>query len=339
MATVLSTLYFRVGSTKLGRCCHNYQPLPVRQAVTTMKALSPLRHRCQQRAFSFPRLILLSQISLTLTSGFRWRVLGKDQVHLTIHKCQALQRWRSLTNGAAGEPSIQSLHILWSRGTGRWLSQQYKNLYIFPECSSSTQQNWGNQEVEPVGPQVVQQGAPYRQWLPRKTVKRAGRRLISKLCQSDERYLLTLQLLILIAGKGKLQLGESEVRKKLIWPPFWKVLVSSPGGACHRSTVIGWRMLTCSLEVNRYHRPGLIQIFNGLYDWRCWHQIALEVLSFHRQGILSSFNRRWLVILPCAPRRSTQWQCWTKFESSSLSATPVSSTWRMWLTSQTSCLL
>ena len=89
-------------------------------------------------------------------------------------------------------------------------------IYIFPECSSSTQQNWGNQEVEPVGPQVVQQGAPYRQWLPRKTVKRAGRRLISKLCQSDERYLLTLQLLILIAGKGKLQLGESEVRKKLI---------------------------------------------------------------------------------------------------------------------------
>ena len=69
--------------------------------------------------------------------------------------------------------------------------------------------------MEPVGPQVVQQGAPYRQWLPRKTVKRAGRRLISKLCQSDERYLLTLQLLILIAGKGKLQLGESEVRKQI----------------------------------------------------------------------------------------------------------------------------
>ena len=265
---------------------------------------------------------------------------GKKRPSPSHHpQVQALQRWRSLTNGAAGEPSIQSLHILWSRGTGRWLSQQYKNLYIFPECSSSSQQNWGNQEVEPVGPQVVQQGAPYRQWLPRKTVKRAGRRLISKLCQSDERYLLTLQLLILIAGKGKLQLGESEVRKKLIWPPFWKVLVSSPGGACHRSTVIGWRMLTCSLEVNRYHRLGPIQIFNGLYDWRCWHQIALEVLSFHRQGILSSFNRRWLVILPCAPRRSTQWQCWTKFESSSLSATPVSSTWRMWLTSQTSCLL
>ena len=59
------------------------------------------------------------------------------------------------TNGAAGEPSIQSLHILWSRGTGRWLSQQYKNLHIFSECSN-TQQNWGNQEVEPVGPQVVQ---------------------------------------------------------------------------------------------------------------------------------------------------------------------------------------
>ena len=29
---------------KLGRCCHNYQP--VRQAVTIMKTLSPLRHRC-----------------------------------------------------------------------------------------------------------------------------------------------------------------------------------------------------------------------------------------------------------------------------------------------------
>ena len=143
---------------------------------------------------------------------------GKKRPSPSHHpQVQALQRWRSLTNGAAGEPSIQSLYILWSRGTGRWLSQQYKNLYIFPECSSSTQQNWGNQEVEPVGPQVVQQGAPYRQWLPRKTVKRAGRRLISKLCQSDERYLLTLQLLISIAGKGKLLLGESEVRKKIIW--------------------------------------------------------------------------------------------------------------------------
>ena len=54
--------------TKLGRCCHNYQP--VRQAVTTMKTLSPLRHRCHQSELAFPRLMLLSQISLTLTSGF-----------------------------------------------------------------------------------------------------------------------------------------------------------------------------------------------------------------------------------------------------------------------------
>ena len=37
-----------------------------------------------------------------------------------------------------------------------------------------------------------------------------------------------------------------------------------------RSTAIDWRMSTYSLEVDRYHRPGWIQIFNGLYDWRCW---------------------------------------------------------------------
>ena len=42
--------------------------------------------------------------------------------------------------------------------------------------------------------------------------------LAKDICKSW--YLPTLQLLILIAGKGKLQLGESEVRKKLIWPQF-----------------------------------------------------------------------------------------------------------------------
>ena len=62
-----------------------------------------------------------------------------------------------------------------------WVPLGPQNLYIFPECSS-TQRNWGNQEVEPVGPQVVQQEAVYRQWLPHDTPKRAGSRLISKLC-------------------------------------------------------------------------------------------------------------------------------------------------------------
>ena len=40
--------------------------------------------------------------------------------------------------------------------------------------------------------------------------------------------------------------------EKIIWPLFLKVLVSTVGGGCcPRSTVIDWRMLTCSLEVNR----------------------------------------------------------------------------------------
>ena len=78
-----------------------------------------------------------------------------------------------VNQGGAGEPSIQSLHILWRRGKGRLLPQQNKNLYIFPECSGK-QRNWGNEVVGPVGPQVVQQEALYGQWLPHETPKEQG---------------------------------------------------------------------------------------------------------------------------------------------------------------------
>ena len=127
------------------------------------QVLSPIRHRCRQSELSFPRFILLSKISLTLTSCFRWRLLGASASASTS------LNWPR----GAGEPSIQSLHILWRRGKGRLVPQQNKNLYIFPECSRK-QRNWGNEEVGPVGAQVVQQEALYRQWPPHETPKEQG---------------------------------------------------------------------------------------------------------------------------------------------------------------------
>ena len=65
---------------------------------------------------------------------------------------------------------MQSLHILSPIGM---IITTESFFYTFPGCSSK-QRNWGNEEVEPAGPQVVQQEALYRQSLFHETPKGQG---------------------------------------------------------------------------------------------------------------------------------------------------------------------